>query len=390
MSQLAKLRIDREPEVGRSSGRLRRILTVVFLCALPIAGYALYRGPLHPAPKVELTTATTVYPSQANSVLNASGYVVAQRKAEVASKATGRLVWLGVEEGTVVRKGQVLARVESQDMEAALAQAKAQLQQAEAARVQAEAEFHRQEALVKAKFVSHSDYDLAESKYRGAVANVSAAEAMVEAAEVNLENTYIRAPFDGTVLTKDADVGDVVAPFGSAGNSKGAVVSMADMDSLQVEADVSESNIERVHVGQPCEITVDALPEKRYRGEVHMIVPTADRAKATVMTKIKFLDRDDRVLPEMSARVTFLSRQVATSGADSAPKIAANPGAVVERNGRKEVYIFRDGKVYETPVVVGGMVGTVVAISHGVRSGDQLVMNPPEGLQTGTRVRPIE
>lgn len=389
MSQLAKLRIDRDSEtIRRTSGRGRKIALVLLLCAIALTSLALFGGRLRPAPKVQLTTATTVYPSQANSVLNASGYVVAQRKAEVASKATGRLVYLGVEEGTVVRKGQVLARLESQDMEAALAQAKAQLLQAEAARVQAEAEFHRQEALVKANLVSHSDYDLAEAKYRGASANVTAAEAFVKSAEINVENTFIRAPFDGTVLTKNADVGDVLAPFGSAGNSKGAVVSMADMDSLQVEADVSESNIERIRVNQPCEITLDAFPEKRYRGAVHMIVPTADRAKATVMTKIRFLDRDSRVLPEMSARVAFLSGEAPAAAGGA--RIAVDPGAVIERNGRRIVFVVRDGKAYETEVVPGGLVGSAVEIRQGVRSGDQLVMNPPEDLRSGRKVRVIE
>ena len=125
-----------------------------------------------------------------------------------------------------------------------------------------------------------------------------------------LDYTLIRAPFDGVILTKNADVGEVVAPFGSSINAKAAVVTMADLDSLIVEADVSEINLEKVKKGQPCEIQLDSLPGMRFAGQVHMIVPTADRSKATVLTKVKFLEKDERVLPEMSAKVAFLTRQI--------------------------------------------------------------------------------
>jgi RND family efflux transporter MFP subunit len=393
MNQLEKLRIDRgEDEESRRSSRgiLKKVLILLLLCGMTGLGFALYTGPLHPAPKVQVTTVTVVNPSQANSVLNASGYVVAQRKAEVASKATGRLVELNVEEGSVVKKGQVIARLESRDVEAALAQAEAQLEQAKATRAQAEADFARKKKLLEERFVSRSDYDLAQANFQGAVAGVKAAEAQVNAAEVNLENTYVRAPFNGTVLTKNADVGEIVAPFGSAGNSKGTVVSMADMDSLQVEADVSESNIERVSVGQPCEITLDAFPEKRYRGAVHMIVPTADRAKATVMTKIRFLDRDERVLPEMSAKVVFLSKELPAAEEQAAPRLTVDPKAVMNRNGREIVFVIRDGRVVETPVTLGQPMGSLVEVRRGPVAGDQVVLNPPAGLASGDRVRIIE
>lgn len=334
MADLSKLRIEREEE-HRPSGVWGKLIMLVLLLIIVGGGYFLYRGPLHLARQVEVTTVTSVYPSQASSILNASGYVVAQRKAEVASKATGRLVQLFVEEGSVVKKNAVVGRLESRDVEADLAQAKADVEVAKATMVQSDAEFARQKKLLDAQFTSRTDYDAAEATYKRAVASVASAEARVRSAEVNLDNTYIRAPFDGTVLTKNADVGEIVAPFGSAGNSRGTVVSMADMGSLQVEADVSESNIERIKVDQPCEITLDAFPEKRYRGVVHMIVPTADRAKATVLTKIRFLDQDERVLPEMSAKVAFLTEQITESQINAKPKLVVDPGAVIERNGKK-------------------------------------------------------
>ena len=388
MNDLSKLRIQHEEHEGPSSskGWIKSIVFLLILIAVASTGYYLYTGPLKPAAEVELGAVAAVYPSQANSVLTASGYVVAQRKADVASKATGRLEHLDVEEGTVVKKGQVLARLESRDVEAALNQAQADLSVAKATLWEARTSVDRQKALVDQALVSKNEYDLAEAQHRRAQASVESAEARVRASEIELENTYVRAPFDGTVLTKNADVGEIVAPFGS-GNSRGTVVSMADMNSLQVEADVSESNLERVRVGQPCEITLDAFPEKRYRGEVHMIVPTADRAKATVLTKVRFLDKDDRVLPEMSAKVTFLTEAISETQINAKPKITVNPSAVVEKDGKKIAFVFKDGTISEVNVVTGGMVGNSVEVMQGLSSGDQVVLNPPATLKTGMKVK---
>lgn len=387
MSELTKLRIDRTVEERSSSGIFRKIFVLLIVVALLGTGYFLYQGPLKPAMAVEATTVTAVYPSQADSVLTASGYVVAQRKAEVASKATGRLEYLAVEEGSVVKKGQVIARLESKDMEAALAQAEADLQVAIASLNEARANYERRKALYDQELLSRGEYDLAEAQYKRAQASVDSARARVNAAQVEVENTRVRAPFDGTVLTKNADVGEIVAPFGSSGNSRGTVVSMADMESLQVEADVSEANIERIRVGQPCEITLDAVPSKRYRGVVHMIVPTADRAKATVLTKVRFIERDHRVLPEMSAKVTFLSKEISENQLNAKAKLTVNPGALVDRNGRKVAYLIRQERVVETPVRVGGMIGGVVEITEGLNSGDQVVLNPTAELKDGMKIK---
>lgn len=387
MSELAKLRIDRTVEEKSSSGVFRKIFMLLIVLALIGVGYFLYQGPLKPAMAVEATTVTTVYPSQADSVLTASGYVVAQRKAEVASKATGRLEYLAVEEGSMVKKGQIIGRLESRDMEAALAQAEADLQVAIASLNEARANYERRKSLHDQELLSRGDYDLAEAQYKRAQASVDSARARVKAAQVEVENTRVRAPFDGTVLTKNADVGEIVAPFGSSGNSRGTVVSMADMESLQVEADVSEANIERIRVGQPCEITLDAIPSRRYRGIVHMIVPTADRAKATVLTKVRFIERDHRVLPEMSAKVTFLSKEISENQLNAKAKLTVNPNALVDRNGRKVAYLIRQERVVETPVRLGGMVGGVVEVTAGLNSGDQVVLNPSTELKDGMKIK---
>ena len=387
MSDLTKLRIERDEEVKKPSKAGKRILWVLAILLLVGTGFFLYTGPWKPPLAVKVTAVIASYPSQANSVLTASGYVVAQRKAEVASKATGKLESLLVEEGTVVKKGQVIGRLESRDVEAALAQSRADLQVEIATLAEGKSNYLRRKSLLEQKLVSEWDYDVAEAQYKRAIASVDAARARVRAAEVDIENTNIRAPFDGTVLAKSADVGEIVAPFGSAGNSKGAVVSMADMDSLQVEADVSESNLERVSVGQPCEITLDAFPEKRYRGVVHMIVPTADRAKATILTKVRFLDKDDRVLPEMSAKVSFLTQEIPEAQIDAKRRITVDPAAIVNRNNSNVVFLVREQRVIETPVLLGSMIGKSREITQGLTPGDQVVLQPDPELKTGMKVK---
>jgi RND family efflux transporter MFP subunit len=199
----------------------------------------------------------------------------------------------------------MMARLENEDAAAALQQASANLEASRAGLQSVKAELYdakinleRQKELLAKDYVSRVEHDSADARYKKAAAAIANAEAAVKAnaaalhgAEVTLGYTFIRAPFDAVVLTKDADIGDIVTPIGAAAAAKAAVVTIADMDSLLVEADVSESNLKQVKVGEPCEIQLDAFPDLRFRGEVHMIVPTADRAKASVMVKVKFLER---------------------------------------------------------------------------------------------------
>jgi RND family efflux transporter MFP subunit len=387
MSDLAKLRIDRDPEGVEASGSWKKLLWLLILPVLAAVGYYLYQGPLKPAKQVKVTTVIVSSPTKANAVLNASGYVVAQRKAEVASKGTGKLEMLFVEEGSKVKRNDVLGRLESHDVDAALLQAKADLQVEIASLAEAKSNFNRKKTAVEQKILPESEFDVADAQYKRGIANVESAKAKVRGAEVAVENTYIRAPFDGTVLTKNADVGEIVAPFGSAGNSKGSIVSMADMNSLQVEADVSESNLERVKVGQPCEITLDAFPEKRYRGLIHMIVPTADRAKATVLTKVKFVDKDDQVLPEMSAKVAFLTEQMSEEEVHEKPKMLIDPAAVVDRQNSKIVFLVKGEKVVEKQIKVNKMIGSSLEVLEGLSAGDQVVLNPDADLKEGSKVK---
>ncbi|GMG90099.1 hemolysin secretion protein D [Cupriavidus sp. TKC] len=346
---------------------------------------------------VETATVTSAYPSQNFTLLNATGYVVPQRKAAVASKAQGRLEWLGVLEGSRVKKDEIIARIESRDVEASAAQARAQVQVAEANLALQQAELRdadinlrRSKELLAPAAISQQQYDSDLARYNKARASISNSEASIasakanaRAAEVAVEQTVVRAPFDGVVLIKHANVGDNITPFSAAADTKGAIVTIADMSTLEVEADVAESNIAKITVEQPCEVLLDALPNLRQEGRVSRIVPTVDRSKATVLVKIRFVDRDPRVLPDMSAKIAFLSKPVAP--AENKPLTAIQPSAVVERDGKPVVFLVQDGRAKQVPVTRGGKIGELLAV-QGVKPGDVVVLAPSEKLGDGSKV----
>lgn len=383
---LSALRIDHEKHQGGNTARTRYVV-IGAAALLVLAGIVLWlRGAFTPAKEVTVTTAVLASPSSANALLTASGYVVAQQKAAIASKATGRLVYLGVEEGDRVRKNQIIARIEDEDVQAALQQARANYELARADFDDAQQWVERQRTMYASGMTSKAELDAAEARFKRVEAAIKAAEAALRAAEVAVENTRIRAPFDGTVLTKNANVGEVVAPFAAAVGSKAAVVTIADLSSLEVETDVSEANITRVVVGAPCEITLDAYPDRRYRGYVHKIVPTADRAKATVLTKVRFAELDDRVLPEMSAKVTFLSKTTDPSATAQPLQLTLPSSAIVQRNGSSVVFLVHDDTVVEQVVQTSGTLGDRVVIVAGLKPGDRVVLQPDASLGSGTRV----
>ncbi len=397
---LSKLKIDKSPAAGSPHGRRKPVFRVaVALFVFALIGVLFLKGFFTPAVEVEVAGISTTYPSQAFTLLNASGYVVAQRKAAVASKVTGRLVSLSVEEGSRVKAGQIIARLESEDVTATRNQAAANLHVARTNLEQARAElndarisFDREKALLEQGYTTRADYDTADARYKkaeaaaeGAKAAIKANSAALQGADIALEYTLIRAPFDAVVLTKNADIGDIVTPIGAAANAKAAVVTIADMGSLLVEADVSESSLEVVKKGQPCEIQLDALPESRFRGEVHMVVPTADRTKATVMTKVRFIDKAPRILPEMSAKVAFLSRAVRKD--EEKPLITVDPAAVVTRGGRDYVFLIKGDHVVQTPVTLGPQIGELREVRSGVKSGDRVATKPLDKLKDGSKIK---
>ena len=390
-ADLSALRIDRSQEQGPPSGRSRFIIRAAFVVSgvalLFFIGYWVVPRVFDSAVEVQLTTTALSSSSQVNAVLTASGYVVAQRKAAVASKATGRLEYLGVVEGDKVKKGWVLARLEDTDIKASLDQARANLRLSEADLRDAEQWLARQKTLLEKGVSTQSDYDGAEARYQRVLALIAVAKAIVVGAEVALENTLIRAPFDGTVLTKNADVGEMVAPMAASVSSRSAVVTLADMGSLQVEADVSESNIERITLGQPCEITLDAYPEVRYEASVAKIVPTADRAKATVIVKVAFKSYDARVLPEMSSKVLFLTKTAGALQPATRSMLTVPLSSVATRNGKKVVFVVRNDQAVEVPVSTGADAGALVEITQGLSAGDRVITGLNDRIVDGLRVR---
>ncbi len=399
---LSKLKIDKSAKKSATKSRRKKPFIFAALVILLILGAFLYRlGVIAPTNTVDVTTVSMVYPAQSLSVLNASGYIVAQRKAAVASKMTGRLTALLVEEGNRVQKGQILARMENADVAAVkgqvtanLANARAMLKQAAVERDNLAQEHDRYQRLIAGGYVSQSDYDMIHTRYLRSQEAVKAAQAAVESAtaalsgaEANLDYTLIRAPFDGVVLTKNADVGDIVTPLGASSTSKAAVVTLADMDSLQVEVDVSETSITLIKVGQPCDIQLDALSDKRFRGAVHAIVPTVDRAKATVLVKVRFLDKDARMLPDMSAKVSFLSRELKSEELQA--RLAVSQSALVRVNEKNIVYLLSDNKVRETDVTTGGKLGDFQEVTAGLKPGDRVVLKP-KGLKDGAKIKVAE
>ena len=394
---LSKLRIDRSiaPVVRR---RRRKWLWLGVAAVIAVAG-GIWSALQPRVATVQTTPVVTAYPSQQFVVLNSTGYVVAQRKAAISSKATGRLEWLGVAEGSRVKAGDVIARLDNRDVAAqsqsAIASARAAaaaLEQALAENRDAQAQHKRNIDLVAKGFVSQSATDTSKARADRAVAGVANARAALAAAQANARNaevaldyTMIRAPFDGVILSKSANVGDMVTPFSSATDSKGAVVTMADMGTLEVEADVSESSLAKVTVDMPAEITLDALPNDRFRGRISRMVPTVDRAKATVMTKVKFDAIDPRVLPEMSAKVSFLSRDVTPD--QQKPLTAVSADAFAQRDGRTVVFVVKDGKAVAAAVTPGIKVGDLMAVTGDIKSGDRAVLRPDDKLTNGSFVK---
>lgn len=425
--ELESLRLeDREAAPRRGKGWL-----IGLVLALVVVAAALYltRSRLN-AVDVQAVTATRLQPSEGSAaatgtaVLTASGYLVARREAVVSAKIQGRLSDLRVEEGAVVREGDVLARLESQDYEAQLARAKAQLGQVEAQNARTEAAIARADAdlaearrlqrqaeqLVKDQVVARDTLEAAQSRVRVGEAALEQAradrrqveadrarvEAEVQFAQAQLANTVIRAPFAGTVVKKMAEIGESVAPIPPGVNistASGAIVALADLATIEMEADVNESNVARLVDRQPAQVEVEAFPDKRYRAVLRQIIPTADRTKATVMVKVTLVDKDRNLKPEMSAKVTFLapdeaSAPAATSGAASLPpQVLVPQTAVVSREGGPKVFEIIDNVIRVRSIVTASTRGSDVVVTRGLSGGETLVASPTQDLAEGTRVR---
>ena len=323
----------------------------------------------------------------------------------MSAKTAGRLAYLGVSEGSYVHRGEVIARLDNADFQAAVAQAQANVATADASVIEATADRDqsaRDAARIREirtrnpNLMSEQDLETATSRaaganarYNAAVARKRSAEAALRLAQASNENTVIRAPFTGTVLRKDAEVGEVVAPSVGGGLTRGAVVTMADLSTLEVEVDVNEAYISRIANGRPARITLDAYPDTTFRGEVRQVVPTADRQRATVQVKVSILDRDPRILPEMGAKVDFLEpEQPRAAGAAPARASIRVPSAALRTDGGASyVWLVREGRLTKRPVTTGPVSGGFLEIRSGLSGGEQLLVGGVEAPVEGMKVK---
>lgn len=370
---LSALRIQRDPEPRRGS---RGWLLLAAVLAVVAGGGAYFVANQGLRPRtVEAATAAVVSEGQATTVLSATGYVEAERKADLSPKITSRITELNVTEGTRVKKGDIIARLDSTDLDAQLAEAQANW-------VNADAELKRQKSIFDQGLNTKSALD-------SAVAAEAATRARVRYVDALLDYTIIRAPFAGVITAKRAFVGEAVSPFGSSpsgGGSGGAIATIVEFSSLYVGADVNEANLSKLAKDQPAEISLDAVPNKTYHGRLRQIVPAADRQKATVRVKVAFLDPDDHVLPDLSARVAFTSES--TAGREARTRIVVPKNALTTVDGKTGVFRLVDGRVRFTPVTPGDDVQGQVEIKQGLQGGERLAaLTGGIQLKDGDRVR---
>jgi HlyD family secretion protein len=370
---LAGLRIRREPDrPKRPIGLL--LLGAVLAFALAAGAYFLMSPTLR-AVAVESTTAALITEGQALTVLSASGYVEAETRADLSPKITSRITDLRVTEGSRVKKGEIIARLDHQDLDAQLAETQASWSQAAA-------DLTRQRTLFQQGLATQSALD-------AAVSGEAATRARADYIRALLDYTVLRAPFDGVVVAKRAHVGEAVSPFGSPGQGSsngGAIVTLVDFSTLYVGVDVNESNLARLAPKQPAEITLEAFPERVYKGYLKQVIPSADRQKGTVKVKVAIVDPDENILPDLSARVSFTS--VATKGTSARTQIEVPKSALATRNGKTGVFLIQDRKAVFRPVVIGREKDATAEITEGLRGGEALVADASkDGLEDGVRIR---
>ncbi|OGF97245.1 MAG: hypothetical protein A2Z06_01495 [Candidatus Glassbacteria bacterium RBG_16_58_8] len=322
-------------------------------------------------------------------------------KAAVSPRVAGQLIELFVDVGSRVKAGDLLGRLANDDLraqerqiEAEIASQKALLEEARGNMEDLKLDFERHENLYQAGAVSPSSYEAARTAYRAAEARVGSAEArlenaraMLEVMMAEIEKTYIRAPFDGAILRKEAEVGEIVGPVygGEAGGDVSALVTLCDMSSLEIEVDVNEAYISRLREGMEASIVLDALPGHSYPGEVRKIVPTADRQKATVQVKVAFREIDDRVLPEMGAKVSFYGEE--EGGAQLEPVVSIPASAIRVVEGKTVVLAVEGGKVSVKQITAGHVVAGMAPVFSGISPGETVIVRGPESLGEGQRVR---
>lgn len=385
---LSALRMDRSDERPARRRVPRLLVGGVAVVALLAAAYFVLPIPWL-LPEVDTAIAQVVTPAEASSVLTAAGYTYARERAAVGAKIIGRVVRLYVDEGDRVRRGDRIAVLDNDNLVATVEQARARLLEADATLADARRQESRLAQLLAGRVVAQEEYDAAATYLDVSEAGVAVAQANLAAAEAQLGYSVITAPIDGVVIERMVEVGEMVAPGGfTTQQSTGAIVRLADPESLEVEADINEAYISRIEIGQPAIIRVDAVPGVEYRGRLRQIVPTADRQRAVVEVKVTIDDRDERILPDMSCNVTFLETEPTAGGASAAePKILVPRQAVVEIDGSSFVFVVEGDRLRRTAVELGAEQGDRVEIASGLGGGEVVVREATNDLEDGRRVR---
>jgi HlyD family secretion protein len=438
-TELKSLRIDRRERMARESKPwIRKAILAGVLLMIAIGALFAYEKATAPlrvravqvrAPAAEISGGQQI-------VLTETGYIVAAHKIEVASKVVGRVAWIGVEKGDKVQAGQVIVRLEDDEYRAQVLQqegqlrsleaklqelkngsrpdeigkARADLEEAKAEMADAKATLERTQKLYSEGVLSRQALDDAQAKYNGDVARVQSLQRTLDLAilgpreeeiqqiegqieqargalayaRTQLENTIIRAPVSGTILDRNVEKGEFVTTgFVGDKGAKGYLVTMADLKDLQVELDINESDFPKLGPHQKAWVTTDAYPDRKYAGEIEEISPEADRAKATIQVKVKILNPDDYLRPDMNATVSFYNEANGRGEGAAAAAITVPAAAVKDNN----VYVIVNGRARKRPVTVGGTTQDGVLIEKGLIGGEEIVVNPPANLRDGQRVR---
>ena len=400
---LGSLRIDDRHRSGSSWGKRLAIFFGLLVVAAGLSGgvYALWNQ----KPVVEVTVAqkSAAGLGGREALLNASGYVTPRRRATIAAKITGRVTGVFFDEGTHVHEGQLLATLDDSDVRKALQAAKADHDASKAAiadyEVQlrnARIQLNRAEQLQKAGVETQEQLDNArtaadslQAKIALAQSQVISAEARIQQAQQAVDNCTIRAPYTGIVVSKDAQVGEMVSPVSAGGGfTRTGIATIVDMNSNEIEVDVNESYISRVQDGQPVTAVLDAYPDWQIPSRVRTIIPSADRQKATVKVRISFLKLDPRILPDMGIKVTFLGAEPnkKSSASVAAAAIVIPQSAVRDENGKKIVFLVKDDKAERRAVTLGGTRGSDTEVIAGITAGDTVVVKGPSNLRDGQSV----
>ena len=399
MNDLSALRIEREP-LNTSGGR--SVKWVVLLLILGGAGGGAWYWLSRERPvEVEVVAVTERAAGTQASVLNASGYVTARRRATVSSKVTGKVIEVNVEEGMAVREGQVLARLDDSTLQAGITLARAQLQatrlavpEIEVRLAEARLNLQRQERLMKDGLTTPSAIDQAQAEVNSLSARINSvreqitvAQSQVALQQTAIDDMVIRAPFSGVALSKDAQPGEMVSPVSAGGGfTRTGISTIVDMRSLEIEVDVNESYINRVSAGQPVTAVLDAYPDWQIPAKVIAVVPTADRQKATVLVRIGFTALDPRILPDMGVKVTFLREADASAPVTAQAMTLVPKAAVKTESGISYVYLVQQTTVERRAIKTGGTDGDRIEVTAGLKGGDRVVISPPPELAEGVQI----